>query len=62
MGENGKIQLNCFGEKQSVDLIIAGEINHKFDSWQYDSFRFFIHNWEKIQDEMKKAYMNTITN
>ncbi len=54
-GWNGKIQLNCFGKKQSVDLIISGEIDHEFDSWQYDSFHFFIHNWDNMQNEMKKS-------
>ena len=56
-GWNGKVQLDCFGKEQIVDLIVSGEIDDAFINWQYDSFNYFIINWNLIQEDVKsKVY------
>ncbi len=52
-GWNGSVKMNCFGNEQSVDIVISGEKENEFEQWQYDSFEFFINNWKKIQEEVK---------
>ncbi len=52
-GWNGSVVINCFGKNQSVDIVISGEKESEFVQWQYDSFEYFINNWEKMQEEVK---------
>ncbi len=52
-GWNGKVKLEVFGKEQIVDLIISGENDDTFVTWQYDSFNYFIRKWSLIQEDMK---------
>lgn len=54
----GKIEIDWFGQKKEISLIISGEEDGGFDDVQYESYNEFIRSWPEIENELLKRVLD----